>query len=91
MKLAAYEYNAPNNIPDSVVCKPRRMTAGDARNWLAEILATYSTEQLDVVVNFLEEMSLVEWQHQDPDLSADAAKLHQERFRRLGSSPEETP
>ncbi|MDN7861601.1 hypothetical protein QZM81_37935 [Burkholderia cepacia] len=82
MKLAACEYDASNNIPDSVVYKLHRIATGDADDWLAVILATYSTKQLDVIVEFLEEMSRVEWQHHDPDLAAEAAIRLRERFRR---------
>lgn len=82
MKLAACEYDASSNIPDSVVYKLHRIAAGDADDWLAAILATYSTEQLGVIVEFLEEMSRVEWHHHDPDLAAETAMLLRERFRR---------
>ncbi|WP_257248858.1 DUF6714 family protein [Burkholderia cepacia] len=82
MKLAACQYDASNDISDSVVYKLHRIAAGDADDWLAAILATYSTEQLGVIVEFLEEMSRVEWHHHDPDLAAETAILLRERFRR---------
>ncbi|KVS58225.1 DUF6714 family protein [Burkholderia cepacia] len=82
MKLAACEYDASNNIPDSVVHTLHRIAAGDADDWLDAILATYSTEQLDVIVEFLEEMSRVKWHRHDPDLAAETAILLRKRFRR---------
>ncbi|RQU77388.1 hypothetical protein DF133_35830 [Burkholderia cenocepacia] len=87
MKLAAREYSASNNIPDSVVCKLYRIASGDAEDWLAAIQATYAMELLGVIVEFLKEMGRVEWQHHDPDLAAEAAIRLRERFRRLRSSP----
>lgn len=55
MKLEACKYDASSNIPDSIVYKLHRIAIGDANDWLATILATYSAKQLDVIVEFLEE------------------------------------
>ncbi|ALX10412.1 hypothetical protein P350_02100 [Burkholderia cepacia JBK9] len=82
MKLAACEYSASNNITDSVVYKLHRMASGDGEDWLVAIQATYTMEQLDVIVEFLKEMSRVEWQYHDPDLAAEAAIRLRKRFGR---------
>ena len=82
MKLAACEYNASNNIPDSVVYKLHRMASGDGEDWVVAIQATYTMEQLDVIVEFVKEMSRIEWQHYNSDLAAEAAIRLRERLGR---------
>ncbi|VWD38872.1 DUF6714 family protein [Burkholderia lata] len=80
MKIATREYDEADNIPDSLVYKLHRMATGGANDWLDEISKTYSKNQRDSIINFLDEMSRIEWRHQDPDLAADAASLLHEIF-----------
>ncbi|KVM59380.1 hypothetical protein WJ58_09230 [Burkholderia ubonensis] len=80
IKLAIFDCNDADNIPDSLVYKLHRMATGGADSWLEEILKTYSRSQRDVIVEFLDEMSRIEWTYQDPDLAAEAAKLLREKF-----------
>ncbi|QRR08577.1 hypothetical protein FPJ27_19655 [Burkholderia sp. MS455] len=80
MKIATRDYDEADNIPDSLVYKPHRMTTSGAKDWLSEILKTYSKDQRDSIVDFLDEMSRIEWRHQNPDLAADAARLLREIF-----------
>ncbi|WP_175964346.1 DUF6714 family protein [Burkholderia pyrrocinia] len=75
MKIATCDYDEADNIPDSLVYKLHRMATGGAKDWLGEILGTYSKDQRDSIVDFLDEMSRIEWRHQNPDLAADAARL----------------
>ncbi|MGS0892894.1 DUF6714 family protein [Burkholderia stagnalis] len=80
MKIATHDYDEADNIPDSLVYKLHRMATGGAKDWLREILKTYSKDQRDSIVDFLDEMSRIEWRHQNPDLAADAALLLREIF-----------
>ncbi|AYZ66762.1 hypothetical protein EGY31_26820 [Burkholderia multivorans] len=80
MKLAACSYDESGNIPDSLVYKLHRMATGGADHLLHTISTTYSKSQCDVVVKFLDEMSRIEWQHQSPDLAAEAARLLREKI-----------
>ncbi|CAB3772781.1 hypothetical protein B7G54_37460 [Burkholderia puraquae] len=80
MKIATLEYDEADNIPDSLVYKLHRMATGGASDWLDEISKTYTKNQRDSIIDFLDEMSRIEWRHQDPDLAADAASLLREIF-----------
>ncbi|SDD76247.1 DUF6714 family protein [Paraburkholderia lycopersici] len=80
VKLAICDYNEADNIPDSLVYKLHRVATGGADNWREEILRTYSKDQRDIVVEFLDEMSRIEWGYQNPDLAAEAARLLREKF-----------
>lgn len=80
MKIATHEYDQADNIPDSLVYKLHRMATGDANDWLEEILKAYSKDQRDSIIDFLDEMSRIEWRYQDPDLAADTARLLRKVF-----------
>jgi hypothetical protein len=56
------------------------MATGGASDWLDEISKTYAKAQRNCIIDFLDEMSRIEWRHQDPDLAADAASLLREIF-----------
>ena len=73
MKLSVFDCEDSDNIPDSVVLKLHRMAIGEADHWLNAILKGYSRDQRNIVVEFLDEMSRIEWKYHDPDLAADAA------------------
>lgn len=80
MKIAIRDYDEADNIPDSLVYKLHRMATGGANDWLREILRMYSKGQRDTIVNFLDEMSRVEWMYHHPDLASEAARLLREKF-----------
>ncbi|MDR5884069.1 DUF6714 family protein [Caballeronia sp. LZ032] len=80
MKLVICDYRESENIPDSLVYKLHRVASDGADDWLNAILKTYSTSQRDVVVRFLDEMSQIEWQYQNPNLAAEAAELLRKKF-----------
>lgn len=69
-----------DNIPDSLVYKLHRMATGGASDWLDEISKTYAKDQRNCIIDFLDEMSRIEWRHQVPDLAADAASLLRKIF-----------
>lgn len=81
MKLVISDFEASENIPDSLVYKLHRMATGGARSWLDEILKSYSKEQRAVVVQFLEEMSRIEWMHHEPDIAKEAARRLRNEFQ----------
>lgn len=80
MKIAIRDYDEADNIPDSIVYKLHRMATGGANDWLVEVLKMYSKDQRGTVIDFLDEMSRIEWRHHNPDLASEAARLLRERF-----------
>ncbi|VBB14878.1 DUF6714 family protein [Burkholderia stabilis] len=80
MKIAICDYDEADNIPDSIVYKLHRMATGGANDWLSEILKTYSKDQRSTIIDFLDEMSRIEWKYHNPDLASEAARLLREKF-----------
>lgn len=80
MKIAIHDYDEANNIPDSLVYKLHRMATGGANDWLDEILKMYSKDQRNTIIDFLDEMSRIEWRYHNPDLASEAARLLREKF-----------
>lgn len=80
MKISICHYDESENIPDSVVYKLHRMATGGANDWLDEIMRVYSKDQRHIIIEFLDEMSRIEWRHHVPDLASEAASLLREKF-----------
>ncbi|HEM7809815.1 DUF6714 family protein [Burkholderia multivorans] len=80
MKIAICYYDESENIPDSVVYKLHRMATGGANDWLDEIMKVYSKNQRHIIIEFLDEMSRIEWRHHVPDLASEAASLLRKKF-----------
>lgn len=80
MKISIVDYDEADVIPDTVVYRLCDMAKGRADDNLSAVLLSYTREQLDLVLDFLSEMSRVEWQQHEPDLAAEAARLLREKF-----------
>ncbi|AIO35230.1 DUF6714 family protein [Burkholderia pseudomultivorans] len=80
IKIATCDYDDAGNIPDSLVYKLHRMATGGENDWLNEVLRTYSKDQRDIIIDFLDAMSRTEWRYHVPDLAFEAARLLREKF-----------
>lgn len=80
MKISIIDYDEADVIPDTVVYRLCDMAKGCADDNLSAILSNYTREQLDLILNFLREMSRVEWRLHKHDLAAETARLLREKF-----------
>ncbi|WP_163012884.1 DUF6714 family protein [Burkholderia stabilis] len=80
MKISIVDYDKSDVIPDAVVYRLCDMAKGRAGENLLAILSSYTCEQLDLILDFLDEMSRIEWQLHEHDLAAEAARLLREKF-----------
>ncbi|PRE50619.1 DUF6714 family protein [Burkholderia multivorans] len=80
IKIAICDYDDAGNIPDSLVCKLHRMATGGENDWLNEVLRSYSKDQRNIIIDFLDAMSRTEWRYRAPDLAFEAARLLREKF-----------
>lgn len=51
-----------------------------AQDLVNGLMSSYTCEQLELIPNFLLEMSGIEWRHHNPDLASEAATLFREKF-----------
>lgn len=51
-----------------------------AQDLVNGLMSSYTCEQLELIPNFLLEMSRIEWRHHNPDLASEAATLFREKF-----------
>ncbi|WP_423393392.1 DUF6714 family protein [Burkholderia sp. LMG 21824] len=80
MKISIVDYDDADVIPDTVVYRMCDMAKGRADDNLSAILSSYTREQLGLVLDFLGEMSRIEWRHHNLDLASEAARLLREKF-----------
>ncbi|MEQ2052752.1 DUF6714 family protein [Burkholderia multivorans] len=80
MKISIIDYERADVIPDAVVYRLCDMAKDRADDNLSAVLSSYTHEQLEMVLNFLLEMSRTEWRHHNPDLAFEAATLLREKF-----------
>ncbi|KVC37311.1 hypothetical protein WS55_28665 [Burkholderia pseudomultivorans] len=80
MKISIIDYEEADVISDAVVRRMYDMAKDRADDNLSTVLSSYTREQLEVIPNFLLEMSRIEWRHQNPDLASEAATLLREKF-----------
>ncbi|MBU9387923.1 DUF6714 family protein [Burkholderia multivorans] len=80
MKISILDYEEADVISDTVVYRLCDMAKGRADDNPSAVLSSYTHEQLEVIPNFLLEMSRIEWRHHNPDLASEAATLLREKF-----------
>ncbi|MBF5008010.1 DUF6714 family protein [Burkholderia pseudomultivorans] len=80
MKISILDYEEADVISDTVVYRLCDMAKGRADDNLSAVLSSYTHEQLELIPNFLLEMSRIEWRHYSPDLASEAATLLREKF-----------
>ncbi|MBU9150546.1 hypothetical protein LGN04_07965 [Burkholderia multivorans] len=80
MKISILHYEQAGVISDTVVYRLCDMAKGRANDNLSAVLSSYTLEQLELIPNFLLEMSRVEWRYHNPDLASEASALLREKF-----------
>ncbi|AIO35141.1 hypothetical protein DM39_5018 [Burkholderia cenocepacia] len=80
MKISILDYEEADVISDTVVYRLCDMAKGRADDNLSAVFSSYTHEQLELIPNFLLEMSRIEWRHYSPDLASEAATLLREKF-----------
>ncbi|WP_152978387.1 DUF6714 family protein [Burkholderia multivorans] len=80
MKISIIDYEEADVISDAVVRRMYDMAKDRADDNLSAVLSSYTREQLETILNFLLEMSRIEWRHHNPDLASEAATLLREKF-----------
>ena len=80
MRISVLDFDEADVISDTVVYRLRDMGVGRAEENLNSVLLNYTKDQLNVILDFLSEMSRIEWQYHDPNLALEAYQLLSERF-----------
>ncbi|MCO8592615.1 DUF6714 family protein [Burkholderia multivorans] len=80
MKISIIDYEEADVISDAVVRRMYDMAKDRADDNLSAVLSSYTREQLETILNFLLEMSRIEWRRHNPDLASEAATLLREKF-----------
>ncbi|MGN6086108.1 DUF6714 family protein [Trinickia sp.] len=81
MKISIVDFDDADVISDTVVYRLRDMGMGKAEDNLRSIMHSYTHAQMQVVLDFLSEMSEIEWKFHNPDVALIAHGCLRDKFK----------